>query len=219
MKKKIILIVLVFVLLAIPAAYLQTADGVMLDGRFFVQKNKDLYVHGSSSVWIERKDAGADIRILLDGEELNTVLSIDNDQYTFTYEDGRTVQGFGGKWMDELVDADGAPIWLEDSIVVLVGNERAPNALTREYSLSSILYHMVEDICEQRGHFAVILMSMLIYALGIASFFWPEEVHFLGSRWRYANAELSNEGILVQKICGAACAVVGVVLLYAPLFW
>lgn len=219
MKKKIILMALVFVLLAIPAAYLQTADGVMLDGRFFMQKNKDLYVHGRSSVWIDRKDDGADIRILLDGEELNTVLSIENNQYTFTYEDGRTVQGYAGKWMDELVDADGAPIWLEDSIVVVADNERAPSALTREYSLSSILYHMVEDICEQRGHFAVILMSMLIYALGIASFFWPEEVHFLGSRWRYVNAELSNEGILVQKISGAACAVVGVVLLYAPLFW
>ena len=219
MKKKIILIVLVFVLLAIPAAYLQTADGVMLDGRFFVQKNKDLYVHGSSSVWIERKDAGADIRILLDGEELNTVLSIDNDQYTFTYEDGRTVQGFGGKWMDELVDADGAPIWLEDSIVAVVGNERSPNALTREYSLSNILYHMLEGICEQRGHFAVILMSMLIYALGIASFFWPEEVHFFGSRWRYANAELSYDGIIVQQIGGVVCALAGIVLLYAPLFW
>jgi hypothetical protein len=60
---------------------------------------------------------------------------------------------------------------------------------------------------------------MVIYALGIASFFWPEEVHFWGSRWRYVNAELSDEGILVQKISGAACAVVGVVLLYAPLFW
>ena len=219
MKKKIILMALAFVLLAIPAAYLQTADGVMLDGRFFVQKNDDLYAHGKSSVSISRNDAGADISILLDGEELNAALAVEGDKYTFAYEDGRTVQGYAGKWADELVDADCAPVWMEDGVVVVVGNERSPSALTREYSLSNILYHMVEGICEQRGHFVVILMAMVIYALGIASFFWPEEVHFFGNRWRYANAELSDDGILVQKISGVACAIAGVVLLYAPLFW
>lgn len=219
MKKNIILMALAFVLLAIPATYLQTADGVMLDGRFFTQKNEDLYVHGKSSVSISRNDDGAEIGILLDGEELTAALMVEGDQYTFAYEDGRTVQGYAGKWTDELVDADGAPIWLEDSITVVVGYEPEPSALTREYSLSNILYHMTEGICEQRGHFVVILMAMVIYALGIASFFWPEEVHFFGNRWRYANAELSDDGILVQKISGVACAIAGVVLLYAPLFW
>ena len=219
MKKKIILLALAFILLAIPAAYLQMRDGVMLDGRFFAQKNDALYVNGKSSVSISRNENGADISILLDGEELNAALIIENDQYTFAYEDGRTVQGYAGKWMDELVDGDGAPIWLEDSIVVVVGNEREPGALTREYSLSNILYHMVEDICEQRGHLVTVLMAMVIYALGIASFFWPEEVYFFGRRWRYANAELSYDGVIVQRIGGVVCALAGIVLLYAPLFW
>ena len=219
MKKKIILLALAFTLLAIPAAYLQMRDGVMLDGRFFAQKNDDIYVNGKSSVSISRNENGADISILLDGEELNATLTIENDQYTFAYEDGRTVQGYAGKWMDELVDGDGAPIWLEDSIVVVVGNEREPGALTREYSLSNILYHMVEDICEQRGYLVTVLMAMVIYALGIASFFWPEEVYFFGRRWRYANAELSYDGVIVQRIGGVVCALAGIVLLYAPLFW
>jgi len=220
LKKKIILLVLAFVLLATPAAYLQLQDGVMLDGRFFVQKTADLYVHEDNSVTISRNDAGAEISIVLDNEQLAAELTIEDDRYSFAYSDGRTVEGYAGKWLDGLVDADGAPIiWLQDRIVVVVGNERAPSALTREYSLSNILYHMVEGICEQRGHGVVIAMAMLIYALGIASFFWPEEVHFFGSRWAYANAELSDLGIAVQKIAGVACAVVGVVLLYAPLFW
>ena len=219
MKKKIILLALAFVLLAIPAAYLQMQDGVTLDGRFFAQKSDDLYVNGKSSVSISRNEDGAEIHILLDGEELNAELTVENDLYTFAYEDGRTVQGYAGKWMDELVDADGAPIWMDDGVVVVVGYEPEPSALTREYSLSNILYHMAEGICEQRGHFAVILMALLVYAIGIASFFWPEEVYFFGARWKYANAELSDAGIAVQKISGAACAVVGVGLLYAPLFW
>lgn len=218
-KKKIILLALVFVLLAIPAAWLQLRDGVMLDGRFFVRKSVDLYVHGDNSVTISRNNEGADISIDLDDEQLDVTLTMENDLYSFAYEDGRRVEGYAGKWMDELVDADGAPIWLEDSIVVVLSNEREPSALTREYSLSNILYHMMEGICEQRGHGLVILAAMLIYALGIASFFWPEEVHFFGGRWAYANAELSDAGIAVQKISGVACAIVGIGLLYAPLFW
>lgn len=219
MKKKIILLALVFVLLAIPAAWLQLRDGVVLDGRFFARKTEQLYVNGKDSVAIRPTGDGAEIRIVLDQEQLDVKLTIQNQKYSFAYADGRTVEGYAGRWMDELVDADGAPIWLEDSIVVVVNNERAPSALTREYSLSNILYHMVEGICEQRGHGLVIVMAMLIYALGIASFFWPEEVHFFGHRWQYANAELSDEGIAVQKVSGVVCAIVGVVLLYAPLFW
>lgn len=219
MKKKIILMVLLFVLLAIPAVYLQMLDGVMLDGRFFVQKNDSLYVHGSSRVSITPNQEGAEISILLNGEQLNASLKVEGDVYTFAYEDGRTVAGYAGKWSDELVDAEGAPIWLKDSIAVVVGNERAPSALTREYSLSNTLYHMTEGICVQQGHALAIVMAMLIYALGVASFFWPEEVHFFGSRWAYSNAELSDAGIIVQKISGVACALVGLLLLYAPLFW
>lgn len=219
MKKKIILLALVFILLAIPATWLQLQKGVMLDGRFFVKKSADLYAHGKDCVSIIREDDGAEISIALENERLDAELTIDNDRYLFIYADGRTVEGYAGKWSDELVDADGAPIWLEDSVVVVVGNQPEPTALTREYSLSNVLYHMVKGICERRGHVLVIAMAALIYALGIASFFWPEEVHFFGSRWRYANAELSEAGIAVQKIAGVACAVVGIVLLYAPPFW
>ncbi len=219
MKKKIILLALVFVMLTIPAAWLQLRDGVMMDGRFFAQKNDGSYVNGDDLVSISRAGNDVDISILLEGQRLDAKLTITDDVYSFLYADGRKVEGYAGKWMDELVDADGAPIWLADSIVITVGNEREPSALTREYSLSNILYHMVKGICEQRGHALVLLCALLIYFLGIASFFWPEEVHFFGSRWAYANAELSDAGIAVQKISGIACAIVGVVLLYAPLFW
>ena len=219
MKKKIILLALVFVLLAVPAGWLQLKNGVMMDGRFFAQKNENLYVHGKDSVSISRNADGAQISIVLDGEQLNAALAIENDFYSFAYEDGRVVEGYAGKWLDELVDADGAPIWMDDSVIVVVGNEPEPSILTREYSLSNILYHMVEGICEQRGHALVLVCALLIYALGIASIFWPEEVHFFGSRWAYSHTELSDAGIAVQQISGVACAIVGVGLLYAPLFW
>lgn len=219
MRKKIILLAILFLLMAIPAAWLQLMDGVMLDGRFFVRKNDGLYANGADSVSIRRDDAGAEVSIMLNGQPLAAQLTVEGNKYSFTYEDGRNVVGYAGQWTEELVDADGAPIWLEDSVTVVIGNEQEPDALSREYSLSNALYHMAEGNCEKRGHALEIVMAMLIYALGVASFFWPEEVHFFGCRWRYANAELSYEGLIVQKISGVACGLVGIVLLYAPLFW
>ena len=97
MKKKIILLALVFVLLAIPAGWLQLRDGVMMDGKFYAQKNADLYTHGKDSVSISRNDTGAEISIVLNGEHLDAALTIENDFYSFAYEDGRTVEGYGGK--------------------------------------------------------------------------------------------------------------------------
>lgn len=219
MKRKITLLALVFVLLAVPAGWLQLRNGVMMDGRFFARKNENLYVHGKDSVSISRNADAAEISIVLDGEQLDAELTIANDLYSFAYADGRVVEGYAGKWMDELVDAEGAPIWLDDSVIVVVGNEPEPSILTREYTLSNILYHMLEGICEQRGHVLVLVCALLIYALGIASIFWPEEVHFFGSRWAYSHTELSDAGVAVQQISGVACAIVGIGLLYAPLFW
>lgn len=219
MKKNILAAALLFVLLAFPAAWFQLTKGVMLDGHFFVQRNEDLYVHKKDSVAITRTADGADICITLANEQLTAEMKISDQKYSFAYSDGRTIEGYAGKWLDELVDADGAPIWLEDSIVVTVGNEREPSALTREHSLSNTLYHMAEGICEQRGHILLILAAALFYALGVSSCFWPEKVHFLGGRWMYANAELSDAGIMAQQLSGVICALVGAGLLYAPLFW
>ena len=219
MQKKIILWALLFVLLAVPAACLQLQSGVMLDGRFFVRKNANLFASGGDSVVISRTADRAEICVSLGGEQLMAQLTVTANAYSFAYADGRTVEGYAGIWDGELADADGAPLGLEDGIVILVGDEEASSALTRVSSLSSILYCMAEGICEQRGHPLLLVMAMAMYAIGAVSFFWPEKAYFFGRRWRYANAELSYDGIAVQKISGVVCALMGIVLLYAPLFW
>ena len=217
MKKKIVLLALIFVVLAIPAAYWQLQDGIMLDGTFFAKKNDGLFAHGDSYISIALNENGAAIELLLDGDQLSAVLMVQDDLYMFDYEDGRSVQGYAGRWMGELVDEEGTPLWMKDNPVIVVSDEPEPSILTREYSLSNTLYHLLEGQFEQRGHIVAILVSAVIYALGVASFFWPEEVYFFGRCWRYANPELSYDGIVAQKIGGAACAIVGAALLYMPL--
>lgn len=219
MKKKVLLAALLFVVLAIPAAWLQLTSGVMVNEQFYARKNADMYISGRDHVAITRAADGADFAISLNGESLSVQLRIEGDRYSFRYEDGRTVEGRAGAWTDQLVTEDGMPLAWEDGISVTVGDEEPESILTREYTLSNVLYRMYAGICEQRGHILVILMALFIYAMGAASFFWPDEVHFFGSRWRYSHAELSDDGRLVQRISGVACGIVGVVLLYAPLFW
>lgn len=217
MKKKMVLLALIFVVLAIPAAFWQLQKGIMLDGKFFAKKNESLFVRGDSHISIALNEHGAAIDILLGEESLSALLTVQDDLYLFDYEDGRIVLGYAGRWIGELVDEEGTPLWVKDSPVIVVSDEPEPSILTREYSLSNTLYRLLEGKYEQRGHGVAILVSAVIYALGVASFFWPEEVYFLGRWWRYANPELSYDGIVAQKIGGAACAIVGAALLYMPL--
>ncbi len=219
MKKQIVLLGILFLLLAIPAAVWQLADGVMVDGQFFTRRSPDLYLHGKDSVTITRTDAGANIMIQLNGEQLEAQVSVEDNAYTFRYMDGRVVSGYWGEWLDVLVTADGKPLEWEDGIQIIVNNEQPQSILKREYSLSNVLCCMLVEQTEQRGHPVLIMGSLLLYALGVITFFWPEEVYFFGGRWRYAHAELSPEGIAVQKLGGVVCAIVGIGLLYAPMIW
>jgi len=218
MKKKLVLAALAFVLLSVPAAWLQLRDGVVLGESFYIQRNPDLYSAGEDSIAIDRNGNDAEFTISVNDMVMKVWMETDGRHYSFCYEDGTVVEGFAGQWADELVNGDGMPLGWTDGIAVYVGETPPEDVLFRKYSLSNGLFRMYAGICEQKGHVLMIVMGLLLYALGIASILWPEQVHFFGSRWRYAHAELSADGIAMQKLSGIACVVLSIVLMYMPLF-
>jgi len=219
MKKRLILAALAFVLLAVPAAWLQLRDGVMLGTDFYAQQTPDLYALRKNTVSIERSEQGAVFDLSINGTAQSVVMETDGKRYSFQYEDGALVEGFAGHWSDELVDAEGVPLGWTDGVAIYIGEEPVDDAFSGKYNLSNVLFRMHEGICEQKGHVLLIVFGLLLYALGVASILWPEKVHFFGSRWRYAHAELSSDGIAVQILSGIANIVLAIVLMYMPLFW
>ena len=219
MKKTLTLVVVVFLLLAVPASVFQLRQGVQLGETFYVRKNADLFRAKQNSIAIERNVGGAAFRVSVANTHINVEMSKEAERYTFAYDDGTVVEGYANEWSNELASADGAPLMWTDGIAVYVGAEPPEDdILQRKYSLSNDLFQMYEGICERRGHFMLLAMGALMYALGVASVLWPEKVHFFGNRWRYSHAELSDEGIVMQKLSGFVCIGISVVMLYLPFF-
>jgi len=61
-------------------------------------------------------------------------------------------------------------------------------------ALSQYLCQIDRGEMVKNGHIAMVLVGALIYVIGAVTFLFPEKMYFLGSRWRYKNAELSDDG-------------------------
>lgn len=90
---------------------------------------------------------------------------------------------------------------------------------TYRVSIARLLREMATKSADIRGHAACLFMFLLFYCLGAAQWLWPEDVTFFGSRWKFkGDPELSDEGLMFTRF-GAACVmIVGIVMLFIPVF-
>ena len=114
-----------------------------------------------------------------------------------------------------LVDSEGLPLAWNQGITVSVGGEEPP---TNPYALADALYGMYAGATEPRGEWGMVWIYALLYWMGLTAILWPEETHFLLSRWAYRNAELSDAGMAMQRLGGGVAMVASVVVLFLPLF-
>lgn len=85
--------------------------------------------------------------------------------------------------------------------------------------LAHALVNMADAEPETRGDWQLALVYTAIYALGAALFLWPEKLAFFGERWRYqTEPELSDAGILMEKLGGVLLMGLGVIMMFYPLF-
>lgn len=85
--------------------------------------------------------------------------------------------------------------------------------------LAHALVNMADAEPETRGDWQLALVYTAIYALGAALFLWPEKLAFFGERWRYqTEPELSDAGILMEKLGGVLLMGMGVIMMFYPLF-
>ena len=68
------------------------------------------------------------------------------------------------------------------------------------------------------GSVGLVLIGAVMYIVGALGFLFPEEMHFLFTRWRYYQPELSDAGIWWEK-AGAVCLMImGAVVTFLILF-
>ena len=160
------------------------------------------------------RENGADFDLTLYGERVAASLRQEGDKITVTFDTGETVVGYD-RGFSRLMNEDGS--FLEtDTLIITVGGE-----LTEPLGKTAVANRFF-DIWkyggEQWGPLWFPLMMGVVYALGAVQILWPEETYFFLSRWRYNHAELSEDGLMVQKLGGWVALIGSVALMYGPLF-
>ena len=212
MRKWLLIGVVVFVALAAAGVYCNARQGVWLDGAFYAQTSEGTFAAGGDRIAIERTENGARFTGEVDGAALKAQLT-QTDGLVRVEMGEDVVEGYpanGG-----LVDSEGLPLAWNQGITVSVGGEEPP---TNPYALADALYGMYAGATEPRGEWGMVWIYALLYWMGLAAILWPEETHFLFSRWAYRNAELSDAGMAMQRLGGGVTMVASVVVLFLPLF-
>ena len=212
MRKWLVIGVAVFVALAVAGVYCNARQGVWLGGAFYAQTSEGTFAAGGDRIAIERTENGARFTGEVAGAALEAQLT-QTDGLVRVEMGEDVVEGYpanGG-----LVDSEGLPLAWNQGITVSVGGEELP---TNPYALADALYGMYAGATEPRGEWGMVWIYALLYWMGLTAILWPEETHFLLSRWAYRNAELSDAGMAMQRLGGGVTMVASVVVLFLPLF-
>lgn len=185
--------------------------GIFLGDDFFYQAESSLYQRNSMNyIRSVPKDDSVGFIISLNGKEQSASLTRQGDSVSITFDDGTIIKGiWNGQWLSD--EETGLPLnFSSDNITVTVGNQPSEPG---KPAVSSALCQIVWGDLEPRGSIVLVIVGGLLYALGAVTFLFPNEAHFFLRRWAYQKAELSEDGVLAEKIGGIVGMAAGVVVM------
>lgn len=208
MKKARVILALVLLCLLPLSLWLNLRTGVYAGDHFLPRKGPGQF----GGVTMTAQDGAWRFTGTVGQETVDALLTAEGDRITVDLGDGEPLTG---AWDGQhLLDESGLPLGVGEVIIVVNGQE---SPMSR-YAMAATLTRMAFGAVEQRGSFWLALMGAVLYLLGAVTFLYPEQAHFFLSRWQYEHAELSDAGILAERI-GAVVAMVGsAVVMFLPIF-
>ena len=97
--------------------------------------------------------------------------------------------------------------------------ETSPDSYCSKADLLRFLLKATKASPPLRGDLICFVFYFVFCLIGLCMLIWPEQLAFFGSRWIYRHEpELSDMGLLSMYISAGVIILVGIVLLYLPLF-
>lgn len=207
MKKARVILALVLLCLLPLSLWLNLRTGVYAGDHFLPRKGPGQF----GDVTMTAQDGDWRFTGTVGQETVDALLMAEGDRITVDLGDGEPLTG---TWDGErLLDESGLPLGVGEVIITINGQE---SPMSR-YAMAATLTRMAFGAVEHRGSFWLSLMGAILYLLGAVTFLYPEQAHFFLSRWQYEHAELSDAGILAERI-GAVVAMVGsAVVMFLPI--
>jgi len=217
-EKKILILAGIFLFMIIVGCVRNFREGIYILDDFLVQKSEDYFKSGKDEIRLIRAADGTTFELTFNGvtkratlvwSKSTEFLNVEHDYASVTFDEGVVAEG----------------IWFSDSM--LMGLDRMPLSFTMDEKIrfsngkkisSFEAAKLAEVLCrldlgdtEKNGDFRLVLMGGLLYVIGALVFLYPDKMHFMGSRWQYKHAELSDDGRLAEQAGGVVMMIVGFV--------
>lgn len=229
-KLQVIILCVIFAVLLVMGLWINLRRGIYVGEDFLQRKNEYLYQKGNNSITMVPQQGSAQFEVFLDGVKESAVMTwaeMDSPygkyQVTITFSDGEVREGIWGR-DGELVGESGMFLWMEG---MFLGDEEAYE-ITIETSqsyggsqahrvgklaLSNAFCKIAFGEVNRSGSVGLVLFGAFWYLVGAVCFLFPEETHFLFTRWRYNQPELSDAGIWWEKAGSVGVMILGAVFM------
>lgn len=218
-RKSILVLAGIFVVLLVIGCFRNLRTGIFVGDKFFYEREAGYYTSGDNEIRMIKGDGFTNFQIVLLEEVRNAGLAwskkessygVEQDYATITFENGTVVEG---TWFGEiLVGEDGFPLdW-----GIAIYTDMQDRVRVSDEALSEVLCELDLGMTPKNGSILVIFCGGLIYLIGALVWLYPEEMYFLGSRWRYKNAELSYDGIMMQRFSAVVMMIMAAVVMMIP---
>lgn len=208
-NKSMIVLLALFVIALAFSGWRNFRKGVYIGDDFFYKTSDTLFKSGENTISFQESDDGTQFTVFMNGEQQTAGVKWNGDHADITYADGTVV---AGSWDGQrLLGEDGIPlIYSLNEITVTIGNEIAPLG---KGTLSDVLCRIDRNETENRGIAMMLVAGGVLYLIGALTFLYPNETHFFLRRWAYREAELSEEGLLAEKIGGVVAMIAGIIIM------
>lgn len=206
-KKKLFLFIaiLVGVVSLLSGWYFTLRKGVYVGDDFYYKVDAGFVRHNGSN-YITFSDY--DFKIVSDsGEITGTIQVSEHLKVNFTFSDGTDASG---TWdvIGNYFNSDDERDLVRVEFQTTGGVREQPKLTGADYA--SVLCDIYFGAYETILNWMILVFGIVIYIIGIVDMLYPNEMHFLFSKWRYQNPELSESGVLAARIGGAVVCIMGI---------
>ena len=156
-------------------------------------------------------------KVILVTDRYGTAYTIDREQQTISDETHTYAYHYEGDsevFTITITYPNGGTYSYRHSDGIITGSGTANyNYGGNGYADGDHLAELLKDNLPKRGSARNILAALVLAAGGIFMIACPETIWFLESGWRYKDAEPSDLGLAMPRICGVIALIIAVILL------
>jgi len=217
-ERKVLILCGIFLVMIVVGCMRNLRQGIYIFDDFLIQKSKDHFKKGKDEIRLIRAEDGTTFELVFHGAARRATLvwskstelfDVEQDYATVIFDDGTVVEG---TWFsnDQLLGSDLMPVsWSVDETIHFSGGSKMTGFDAG--GLAELLCRLDRGDTESNGDFLLVFFGSLIYIIGALTFLYPDKMYFMGSRWKYKQAELSDDGRLAQQAGGVVMMIVGFV--------